>query len=200
MTAELIFENFSCCTAAVSFDAATSLAHARDSTDTGAGASASQRDTPAERVNGAHDMHEVASEFVDLDQDAFYSTSLLTPTDEPPAHSDEEGGGVAVRGAGLGMLGFQNLNKVAGNVKNVAGSLNKETLLGGASKLGKVGSGWWDKSSGSVCVCVCVCVCVFVFVLVFVCVFVCVCVCECKLGKVGSGWWDKSSGSVCVCV
>jgi hypothetical protein len=103
------------------------------------------------------DMQEVtASEFEELDQNAFYSASLDAPTlksatgagDAPtiagadgfaPAEGEDGrlGNGVA------GLLGSVNM----GSLNQVAGNLRADALLGGASKLGQVGSEWWGKSS-----------------------------------------------------
>lgn len=63
-------------------DDATSLEHASADTDNSPRASAWDN-TSLEHVNGMQDMQEVSSSgFVDLDQDAFYSASLATPTAE----------------------------------------------------------------------------------------------------------------------
>ena len=97
------------------------------------------------------DMQEVAaSEFEELDQSAFYSASLDTPTSDSAAGAPSEGlvaaeGGSGKLGNGVaGLLGAVNM----ASLNQVAGNLRTDALLGGASKLGKVGSELWGKSSG----------------------------------------------------
>ena len=99
------------------------------------------------------EMQEVAaSEFEELDQNAFYSASLDAPalksatgTGDAPTDGLAPAEGVDGRlGNGVaGLLGSVNI----GSLNQVAGNLRADALLGGASKLGQVGSEWWGKSS-----------------------------------------------------
>ena len=104
-------------------------------------------------LHGVEDMQEEAcSDFVDLDDDTYYSAPLTAPAVETALQAGDgmvdlggssagAGGGGGRASALLGSMNIQTLNKVAGN-------LNQEALLGGATQLAKVGSEWWGKSSG----------------------------------------------------